>query len=194
MENYNEAFFKERLESISQLSQHLSSTIDDFRGFFKEHKEMQEATLSEIVEGSIHIIGPTLQTREIELKRHFDGEVSVFTYTNEVKQVILNILKNAEDALLEKEVKDAWILVSAFKNDCTACLCVEDNAGGIPQKAMEKVFDPYFSTKEAKDGTGLGLYMSKTIIEEHCKGRLGVCNTEHGAKFVIELPLQKGEC
>ena len=105
MDQYKAKFFKERLESINELSQHLSSTIDDFRGFFKEEKNIQTVTIKELINNSIGIIGPTLQTKNIKLKLNFNEDISVNTYVNEVKQVILNILKNAEDILQEKEIK-----------------------------------------------------------------------------------------
>jgi len=118
----------------------------------------------------------------------------VFTYVNEVKQVMLNILKNAEDILEEIKPADATIWISGYIEDECAKLSIEDNAGGIPEEIITKIFDPYFSTKTAKEGTGLGLYMSKTIIEEHCRGKLTAKNSEHGAKFTISLPMKHKEC
>ncbi|WP_373001360.1 response regulator [Sulfurimonas sp.] len=193
MDQYKADFFQERLESINELSQHLSSTIDDFRGFFKEEKSIKKVTVKELIKSSIGIIGPTLKTKNIKIKLELDENISVNTYPNEVKQVILNILKNAEDILLEKEIKDASICISGHKDDENAYLILEDNAGGVPEDILNSIFEPYFSTKTAKDGTGLGLYMSKTIIEDHCKGSLKVENSEYGARFTIALPIDTKE-
>lgn len=189
MDNYKKEFFEERLESIGDLSQHLSSTIDDFRGFFKENKEKEKATWEVITEGSLSIIEPTLLTHRINVERFYETHESLYTYVNEMRQVLLNIFKNAEDIFLEKKIDNATIRVRSYQKDSSLCLSIEDNGGGIPQELISKVFDPYFSTKEKKDGTGLGLYMSKTIIEEHCKGELTVRNTDTGALFEIVMPI-----
>lgn len=188
MDNYKKEFFEERLDTISDLAQHLSLTIDDFRGFFKEEKEKGEATWKVMVEGSLAIIEPTLQTHNITVERFYENNEILHTYTNEIRQVLLNIFKNAEDIFLEKERENATIWIRSYQKKGMSCLSIEDNAGGIPEEFLMKIFDPYFSTKEKKDGTGLGLYMSKTIIEEHCKGNLTVHNTINGACFEIVLP------
>ena len=189
MDMYKKEFFRERLDSISELAQHLSSTIDDFRDFFKVDRQKESAQLMQMAKESLQIIGPTLVTKNITLHESYACEEAVNTYPNEVKQVILNLLKNAEDVLLEKEIPDAQIWIKSYVKDGHACLSFEDNAGGIPEAIVDKIFDPYFSTKTKKDGTGLGLYMSKTIIEEHCNGSLNVGNSDRGALFIIALPL-----
>ncbi|MBU1658733.1 response regulator [bacterium] len=190
MDEYNSEFFREKLESINELSQHLSSTIDDFRCFFKDNKEPQEVTLKEIVEGSLHVIGSSLKTKSIAVEVQFVNDLKFFTYANELKQVVLNILKNAEDALLEKNPSTMKITITGYTENTYACLNIEDNAGGVNAEHIDKIFDPYFSTKKNKDGTGLGLYMSKTIIHEHCVGKLEIANTKDGAVFTIKLPLK----
>jgi signal transduction histidine kinase len=193
MDEYKADFFQERLESISELSQHLSSTIDDFRNFFKEDKTKQRVKLNSIVDGCIQIIEPTLITKDIELIVELDNDITVFTYASEAKQVVLNILKNAEDIFKEKKLSNSIIRVRTYLENNKANLIIEDNAGGVPKEIIEKIFDPYFSTKKSKNGTGLGLYMSKTIIKEHCNGELSVENTKHGAKFIITFPLDDKE-
>lgn len=189
MDNYKKEFFEERLEAIGDLAQHLSSTIDDFKGFFKENKKKEEATWEMITEGSLSIIEPTLQTHSISVERFYESNKRFHTYVNEVRQVVLNIFKNAEDVFLEKEIENATIWIRSYQTEEMLYLSIEDNAGGISEEPISKVFDPYFTTKEKKDGSGLGLYMSKTIIEEHCKGKLTVCNTSNGACFEVSLPL-----
>ncbi len=178
----NETIF-ELSDKIIDYSRHLSSTIDDFRNFFKPNKQRQEITYKELIDGVMGIIEMSLVSKNIRLIKEFENEVPIKTYANEVKQVILNLIKNAEDALIERDVKEPFIKIEVKGKT----LSVEDNAGGISEEIMDKIFNPYFSTKIKKDGTGLGLYMSKIIIEEHCKGKLRVENTKIGAKFIIEL-------
>lgn len=187
MDNYNQDFFSEKLNEIDNLAAHLSSTINDFRDFFKDKKHKERTTITEIIEGTLQIIGSSLESKNIELIYEDENDVQVFTHVNEIKQVLLNILKNAEDALLENKNEDLKIWISWEIKDDSIDLHIEDNAGGIPEKIIKNIFDPYFSTK-GDDGTGLGLYMSKTIVEEHCQGKLSVQNTAIGARFTISLP------
>jgi C4-dicarboxylate-specific signal transduction histidine kinase len=102
----------------------------------------------------------------------------------------MNIIKNAHDAIVEHKIENGTIWLNAYEQDDTFIIEIEDNAGGIKPDIMHKIFDPYFSTKNEKNGTGLGLYMSKMIIEQHCRGTLKVENTDAGVKFSIHL---KGE-
>lgn len=190
MDEYKKEFFQERLEAITGLAQHLSSTINDFRSFFKEKKNSETITLDNMVDLSLKIIGPTLLSKNIEVEKKIGVGISLTTYPNEVKQVLLNLLKNAEEALEENNPSNAKISIHGHIKDDIVCLQVEDNAGGIPEDIIQKIFDPYFSTKIKKDGTGLGLYMSKTIIEEHCEGKIEVQNTENGVSFKLFFPLK----
>ena len=173
-------------EKISEYSQHLSATIDDFRDFFKPNKKLVDTNYKELIDSVLTIIETSIINKNIELKQQLQSETLLSTYPNELKQVILNLIKNAEDILLEKEIEHPFIMIETQDN----ILRVKDNAGGVPDDIIEKVFDPYFSTKTKKDGTGLGLYMSKTIIEEHCGGELSVYNDEFGAVFEITLPMK----
>ena len=193
MDKYKKDFFQEELESISQLSQHLSKTIDDFRDFFKEGKKEEVSEVKNIIDDSIAIIGQALINRNINLSVEYIDNPKIKSHINELKQVILNLLKNAEDILLEQDKKDANIWINVSTEGSQACITIEDNAGGVSEDIIEKIFDPYFSTKKAKDGTGLGLYMSKVIIEDHCKGSLKVENSNRGAKFTIIIPIKNEE-
>ncbi len=174
---------KELAVKITEYAQHLSSTIDDFRNFFKENKTKEKTTLNEMLCATLNIANISLENNHIQLKQNLKDNTEIETYVNEVKQVILNIIKNAEDILIEKEIQNPKITITIDN----ATLTIADNAGGIPQEIEDKIFEPYFSTKTQKDGTGLGLYMSKTIIEEHCGGTLSVTNDEKGAVFCIDL-------
>jgi len=174
-------------QNISKYSQHLSQTINDFRDFFKTEKEEVETSYDEMLDSVLNIVEVSIENKNIDIIKQLNSKDSFKTYSNEVKQVILNLLKNAEDILIERDIEKAYIKVKTYQEDNRYILEIEDNGGGVPDEIVDKIFNPYFSTKIAKNGTGLGLYMSKTIIEEHCKGNLNVHNGEKGAIFRITL-------
>ncbi len=174
-------------KQISKYAQHLSATIDDFRDFFKPNKEKRETSLCEVVKSVLSIVQVPIQNKNITIIKELNCKSKFQSYPNELRQVLLNLMKNAEDILLEKEIEDPWIKIITRIENNKYFLEVSDNGGGIKEENLDKIFDPYFSTKLQKDGTGLGLYMSKTIIEEHCGGKLNVCNSAEGALFTIEL-------
>jgi len=189
LKQYEEKYFLQKLEKINEFSKHLSQTIDDFRNFYKKDKEHKVVTYSEIVKGAFDIIATSLINKNIELRSEFKAQKEINVLVNELRQVILNLMKNAEDVLLEREIDTPYIFVSTYDDDAYSYLEIRDNGGGIHQAHIQTVFDPYFSTKMKKDGTGLGLYMSKIIVEDHCHGRLFVVNGEEGAVFTIQIPL-----
>ncbi len=177
----------EKAQDISDFTQHLSETIDDFRNFFKSNKEKKETSYDEIIKSVMGIIKVSLINKNIQLSQDLNCHETFVTYSNEVKQVVLNLIKNAEDVLLEKEVEDPYIKIETYTKEGQYTLKVSDNAGGVPKEIIDNIFDPYFSTKKSKEGTGLGLYMSKMIIEEHCGGELSVQNDKDGAVFSVVL-------
>ena len=184
---YNEEYFNSKLNNIIEFSNHLSSTIDDFRNFYKEDKEKFLISYQDVIQNSLVIVGSLLKFKGINIELNFKTDAKIYTYPNELQQVVLNLIKNAEDILLENKIKNPSIKIKTYKNDNKLILEISDNAGGVPEDIMEKIFEPYYSTKTKKDGTGLGLYMSKTIIEDHCDGNLTVSNNKDGAVFKIEL-------
>ena len=172
---------------ISDYSQHLSSTINDFREFFKTNKEKKKASFEEIVSCVLNIVEENMLSKNIKIIKDFHSNIEIETFPNEIKQVILNLLKNAEDVLLENEVKNSFIKIHTYVREKSINLEISDNGGGVSEDIIGSIFDPYFSTKMQKDGTGLGLYMSKTIIQEHCGGQLKVKNSGDGTVFSIIL-------
>jgi len=178
------------VDDVGKQLNYMSKTIDDFRDFFKPNRNKETIDISIIVNKSIDFIGYLLKANSIKLNIRNDMKIDVFVYLNEIVQAIINIIKNACDALNEKNNENKVINISTLKESHYICIMIEDNAGGIPNNVMGKIFEPYFSTKTNKNGTGLGLYMCKTIIEQHSNGVISVENTDIGAKFTIKLPLE----
>ena len=174
-------------DKISQYAQHLSNTIDDFRDFFKPNKSTDLTSYNQLIDSVLNIIEVSIATKNITIIKELDSTDNFKSYPNELKQVVLNLIKNAEDILVEKQSREPFIKIKTFKEKHSYILEISDNGGGIPKDIIDKIFDPYFSTKMEKDGTGLGLYMSKMIIQEHCKGTISVINTQDGALFRISL-------
>ena len=188
LNKYDAEQFVTKLDDVRRYVDHLSQTINDFRQFFKADKEKSEVTLETVVEKTLGIISISLEEQNIGLELELKSHLPVLTHPNELMQVALNLVKNAEDVLLDNTVKNAWIKIETYYDDTMLYLTVADNGGGVPLSVMSRIFDPYFSTKTKKDGTGLGLYMSKKIVEEHCNGVLSAENTPMGAKFTVALP------
>lgn len=180
-------FLDTAIGKIENYIQFLTTTIDDFRNFFKPDQNQEKTTLQQVIDGALKLIGKSLEVNRITLHVNNDSQHELITYDKKVVQVLINILKNAQDVILERKVEDGTIWIRTREEQDAFVIEIEDNAGGIPLEIMEKIFDPYFSTKNEKNGTGLGLYMSKTIIEEHCHGFLKVQNSQNGAKFTMKI-------
>ncbi|SFV51825.1 PUTATIVE TWO-COMPONENT SENSOR [hydrothermal vent metagenome] len=187
MDEANNDVIMDATDKIALYIKHLSNTIDDFRDFFKPNKEMQESDFDTLVRSTLVIVKSSLDNKNIKVLTELNSHTKFISYTNELKQVILNFIKNAEDAIVEREIENASITIRTYENDDELILEVLDNAGGIPQDIISRIFDPYFSTKTKKDGVGLGLYMSKIIVKDHCSGKLEVKNYQDGALFKIIL-------
>jgi len=179
------------MNKINDSSQYLSETIDTFRDFIKDKKVLKKQILQENICNSIAIVGTVLKDVNIELINDIDDiePIEVTIVSGELPQVIINIINNAKDILLEKDIDNAWVKISLKKLNNMAIISIEDNAGGVPEDILPKIFDSYFTTKDQSVGTGLGLHMSKRIVVESLGGKLYIKNTENGAKFYIEVPL-----
>jgi len=165
----------------------LSETIDDFRNFFRPDKRKEHISITEPINRALKIVATSMSNKSIEIECDFQTTDTIMLYKNEIMQVILNILKNAEDNFAEKKIENAKIEIKTLKENDQHIILIADNGGGISNSILPKIFDPYFSTKGEKNGTGLGLYMSKTMIEEHHNGELSVTNSKDGAVFKIVL-------
>ncbi len=174
-------------DSQKQIMQ-MSQTIDDFRYFFKPNKHQREFNVTTSILHVLTLLKPSLEQELIVVETHLEDDVLMKGFSNELEQVLLNILNNARDVLVEKNRdKKKIITIVLKKEDENVLITIEDNAGGIEDNVIDKIFDPYFSTKEGRNGTGLGLYMSKSIIEGQCQGQLSVKNGTKGAIFKIVL-------
>lgn len=167
---------------------YMSKTIDDFRNYFRPNRKKQKVLIDHVFRKSIDFLAQLFKMDSIEII--IDNKIKdvVELHLNEIIQVLINLMKNSRDALVEKKEDNRKIYLRAYLLDNKIFIEIEDNAGGIYEHIIKKIFDPYFSTKLKKNGTGLGLYMSKNIIEQYSNGRLLVSNSNIGAKFTIELP------
>ena len=171
--------------------QTMSNTIDDFKNFFSPNKKQEEFYIEDAISEVLKILEAQLRLNGIEVIMDGDDESkhSHTCFKNELKQVILNLLANAKDALLEKKRERSFIKIDILKTDKGCQVSIEDSAGGVSEDIVGKIFEPHFTTKSADKGTGIGLYLSKDIVENHLNGKLEVENTQNGAKFTIFLPV-----
>jgi PAS domain S-box-containing protein len=180
---------RQSAEKINKYTRFLNQTIEDFRNFFKPDNEKECIECDTIVTSVLEIVLSQLQKHHITITTHLSCNDRIVTYGNELKQVLLNLIKNAEDVFEERHIKDPRITIETYKNqDGTYTISVSDNGGGIDEEILPLIFDIYFTTKDKRNGTGMGLYMSKVIVEEHCKGKLIARNTHEGARFCIVIP------
>ena len=142
---------------------------------------------AEVLERTLKLMKADFREQHIEPEVIVEGDPMCEGYPNEYGQVILNILRNVSDAFLERKVAEPRVVIRLSKEKERAVMTISDNAGGIPEEIIDTIFDPYFTTKGPEKGTGLGLYMSKTIIEKNMGGRLTARNAADGAEFRIEV-------
>lgn len=181
-----QAFQQDARKQIEQMS----DTINDFCDFFKPDKEKSSFNLMQVVKDTVEIVMPTLKEAGIAIDVVIESKVKLLMegYPSELRQALINLINNAKDAFAEgKGSEEPWIRIRLYSEQARTFVEVEDSAGGIPEAIMETIFDPYFSTKLTKQGTGLGLYMSKMIVEEHQQGILSVTNGAEGARFTMSF-------
>lgn len=176
---------EEKLLEIESQTEYMSKTIDDFKNFFEPNKEKQSFMMHELLQKSIYILKGNLKYNNILVETNLNNTLRCIGHPSELRQVIVAILNNAKDALLQNKIKNAKVTINSKRLDDTIAITICDNAGGIDEDIMNKIFDPYFTTKHKSQGTGLGLYISKLIVEESLNGELNVRNTEDGTCFEI---------
>ena len=187
----------ESLDNITERTKYLAQTIDDFRDFLKEDKEKTIFKILSNITKIESIVKPILDSKGIKLYKFFDDEsIEINGFDREFSQVLINIINNAKDAILSKNLDEKVIKINVCTIEDTIKITIYDNAGGIPEDIIDNIFNDHFTTKEDNGGTGIGLTMSKKIIEEHFEGSLLATNTQfilneksyYGACFTIEVP------
>ena len=181
-------FFKKKLDEIELYVQNLTTTIDDFRNFFKTDKNFVNINIENPIKNTLKIMQEDLKSNNIDVTLNFKSQNKINIYENEIIHVIINILKNAQDKFLEKKIQNARIEIETLDLENGVKIDVYDNGGGIKKENLDIIFEPYFSTKKEKNGTGIGLYMSKIIVEKNHKGKIYATNIKEGICFSIIIP------
>lgn len=188
---------KESMTLINKSAQHLSKTIDDFRGFFKPNQKKEYFSINHTFEKIIIILGNKFDADKIKFIKDIE-DFKILNYDNALIQVFINIFSNAKDAFKDNDVDEKLIFIDVFNDEYNATIQIKDNAGGIPSKIINKIFEPYFTTKHKSQGTGIGLYMTRDIITNLLSGSIIVENKEFtykninyiGAEFTIILDIK----
>lgn len=186
--------FNDSIDNITNSAQYLSKTIDDFRNFFRTDKNESIFSINECLDKVIKLTAAQFKNNEIIFIKNLK-DFNILGLENEFIQALINILNNAKDALLEKDGIRV-IIISTYDENHKAFIKIEDNAGGIDEKIIDKIFEPYFTTKHQSKGTGIGLYMTEKIITKHMNGAIEIKNSEitykeityKGTEVLIELP------
>lgn len=186
----NETHLDEAIEEAMEQIRYMSRTIDDFRNFFQPKKEKSDFNIVETVKKVMRLLEPVMEEYGIQTDLHVEtDEIVVRGYENELSQVIISLINNAKDELVAHKEESRRIEVSVTTEEGYVKITVKDNGRGIDEAIIDRIFEPYFSTKENLNGTGLGLYLSKMIVEKNLGGKITARNGEEGAIFEILLPL-----
>ncbi|MCR1814760.1 sensor histidine kinase [Aliarcobacter butzleri] len=187
----DEKMIDKSVKKATMLTENMSKTIDDFRNFFRPNKAKENFKINEGITKAIELIESTFEHNNIKLEKDFaSSEIEFFGFANEFSQVILNLLTNAKDAVLENKIENPLIIIQTKIDDEYIYISIKDNGLGIKDEIINKIFEPYFTTKDEGKGTGIGLYMSKIIIENNMNGKIEVKNEQNGANVIIKLPIK----
>jgi signal transduction histidine kinase len=179
---------EEMLENIVSKTIFLSDTIDSFKGFYSKDKDKGYFLIKDFFKNIESIVYDSLKSKEIKLKVSSNTNYNYYGYENELIQVFINIIYNSRDVLVKKDSYKE-IFIKSYKNNEKIYFEISDNGGGIREDIIDKIFDPYFTTKHKSQGTGLGLHMSLQIIKESFNGEILAKNNKEGAVFKIILPI-----
>ena len=185
----------EALTHIVETANYLSNTIDDFQYYFSPNKSKNNFNTKDLIDKALKLCKMDFKEKNIHIIKNVDN-LKLVNFENELLQVIINILNNAKDELFKKDI-ERYIFINAYKEDGNYFINIKDNAGGISEEIIDRIFEPYFTTKHKSKGTGLGLYMSQEIMIKHIGGTIGVFNEKYtykdedftGARFEIIIPL-----
>lgn len=174
---------------------HMSQTIDDFRGHFEPNKKKTHYNLSAVIDNIISLIEPSFNLQNITIETSLSSEVQLYGFSEDIKQVLLNLLNNAKDIIVSNKISEGRISLEAslLTDRSGVVISVYDNGGGIDDKSIDKIFEPYFTTKHKSQGTGIGLYMSKRVVEEHLGGVITAMNDKDRGLtcFSILIPINE---
>ena len=184
---------EEKLLEIESLTKYMSNTINDFKNFFDENKIKYDFIIEDILDKAIEVLDTKLKANDIKILSGIKTEHKCFTYPNELQQVFLIILNNAIDAIQTNNKKSSKIKIEVEKIDNYNYIRICDNAGGMSKEIEDKIFEPYYTTKHKTQGTGLGLYIAKIIIEDSLGGELSLQNKSTGVCFIIKLKVEDGQ-
>lgn len=183
----DETAFHTFVEDSQNNIQHMSSTIDDFRDFFNPNKSKKLFSLYEITARTISFVKDTFDNQGIVIQYNDQNDAQIYGFENEFAQVLLNVFNNSKDAINKTLNQNGTIRINVECDDDTVCMIIVDNGGGVPKELIGRLFEPYFTTKEKKEGTGIGLYMSKMIIENSMNGSIKMESLNDGMKTTISL-------
>ena len=183
----------ETIDKSKMIINSMSNTIDTFRNFFEPTKNKNLFKVEHSIENTLEILSSTLRFYNIEVVKEIIDDVEIYDYENEFSQVLLNIITNARDALVSNKIEKPIIKVNVSKIENNVIVKIKDNANEINEEIIDRIFEPYFTTKGKGNGTEIGLYMSKLIIEKNMNGKLTVKNDNNGAVFIITLNITKQE-
>ena len=186
-DKFTKEYLNAKIKEANTLTSYMSKTISDFQNFFKPQGQKEDFSIEEACLEAYNILQSSLKYHNIILDFNILENSMVNGYKNEYSQVILNVLSNAKDILIERNIENPRIKVEIKCGDNFGIVKIEDNAGGIKKDIIEKIFDPYFTTRHKTQGTGIGLYMSKNIIERNMRGFINVRNEKEGAVFTIKV-------
>ena len=176
--------FKEKSNDIIQ---NMSATIDDFTNFFQPNKVKEVFKVNSVIEGAIRFISDSYTEHKIKILHCTNSDIEINSYKNELIQVLLNIFNNSKDAVIERNIKNPLLMITTVQSENEVTISIQDNAGGVSIDVLDRIFEPYFTTKFKSQGTGIGLYMSKMIIEKSMRGSLYSENREDGLLTVITI-------
>ena len=186
-------FLNKKMDKTTLYIQDLSQTITNFSNFYKPDKKFIMVDITDVLLKAYNLVFDSLDSHGIKVEFSLDSNYEFMMHENEFTQVILNIINNAKDQLLQNSIENPVININTYMQNERLYIEISDNAGGIEEKSLDKVFDPYYSTKLEKNGTGLGLYMSKVIIKDYHKGDIYAKNGDSGAIFTIEIKKREDE-
>ncbi len=184
---FTKEYINTKIKEANKLTSYMSQTISDFQNFFKPQGEKEYFSVEKACKDAYNILESSLKYHGVIVEFNVLEDTKVFGYKNEYSQVILNVLSNAKDILIERKIESPHINIEIKEGENFAIVKITDNAGGVKKEIIDKIFEPYFTTRHKTQGTGIGLYMAKNIIERNMNGFINVNNVKNGALFTIKV-------